>query len=274
MRRHVNDDSVAALLDDFEAECDDVGRVLSSVDPGAWTLPTPADRWTIRDQVSHLSLSDAAGVLAATRPDEFASGAKALLARITAERPGEPRGADDPAGAGDLAAEWRTHRVELIEALRALPPDTRLPWFGPPMSVRSFVTARLMETWAHGLDIAEALAHAGLAEVPAPTDRLRHVCHLGVLTRGWSYTVRGLDAPTTPVHVDLVLPSGTPWTAGDPDASDTVTGAALDFCLVVAQRRNVADTALSVRGSDAGAWLAIAQCFAGRASLPPAPSSG
>ena len=141
------------------------------------------------------------------------------------------------------------------------------------MSVPSFATARLMEHWAHGQDVAAALIDGGVLHpgaIPAPTDRLRHICHLGVATRGWSYTVRDLDPPAGDVRVELVLPSGAEWTAGPADATDRVTGPALDFCLVVTQRRNAAATDLVVRGGAAEAWLAIAQCFAGRPSLPPA----
>ena len=137
------------------------------------------------------------------------------------------------------------------------------------MSVRSFATARLMETWAHGQDVVDALG----ATRP-PTDRLRHIAYIGFSTRGWSYAVRGRDAPTAPVRVELTLPSGETWTAGDEGARERVTGGAEDFCLVVTQRRNVADTALDVVGDAAAEWMSIAQCFAGGPTQGPPPSRG
>ncbi|MEO7556235.1 MAG: maleylpyruvate isomerase family mycothiol-dependent enzyme, partial [Acidimicrobiales bacterium] len=148
-----------------------------------------------------------------------------------------------------------------------------LPWYGPPMSVRSFATARLMETWAHGQDILDGLTAAGAPAERPPTDRLRHLCRLGWSTRLWSYAVRGAEPPIESVRVELTLPSGTPWNAGDDDATSIVRGSAEDFCLVVTQRRNVADTALDVNGDAASSWMAIAQCFAGPPTLPPAPGS-
>ena len=48
-------------------------------------------------------------------------------------------------------------------------------------------TARLMETFAHGRDVADALG----AHARAATARLRHVCHLGVRTRGFAYLING-----------------------------------------------------------------------------------
>jgi uncharacterized protein (TIGR03084 family) len=142
-------------------------------------------------------------------------------------------------------------------------PGARLAWYGPPMSVRSFATARLMEAWAHGTDVVDGLVAAGRAAERPPTDRLRHVCHLGFVTRGWSYAVRGREAPAGDVRVELVLPSGAPWTAGPAEADDVVRGPAVDFCLVVTQRRPVGATGLTVEGPLAADWLAIAQCFAG-----------
>jgi uncharacterized protein (TIGR03084 family) len=165
--------------------------------------------------------------------------------------------------ATDVLGWWRTSRAAMVDATRTLPEGARVPWFGPPMAVRSFVSARLMETWAHGCDVADAL---GARRVP--TSRLRHVAHLGVRTRAFSYVVRGREPPATPVRVTLTGPAGELW-AWDDDASvtDSVQGPALDFCLVVTQRRNIADTALVVTGEDAAEWMSLAQAFAG----PPGP---
>ena len=147
----------------------------------------------------------------------------------------------------------------MVDVFRALDPKTRLPWYGPAMAAPSFATARLMETWAHGQDIADTF---GI--VRTPTDRLKHVAHIGVRARAFSYVTNGREVPADDIRVALISPNGETWSWND-DAGDdnTVTGPALDFCLLVTQRRNVADTALVVTGPLAEDWLGIAQAFAG-----------
>jgi uncharacterized protein (TIGR03084 family) len=142
------------------------------------------------------------------------------------------------------------------------------------MGAASFLSARIMETWTHGQDVVDAARGAGVAVDRPDTDRLRHVAELGVRTRGWSYLVRGLEPPPGPVSVELVAPSGARWTWGPADAADTVRGPAVDFCLVVTQRRHLLDTDLDVSGRLASEWMAIAQAFAGTATTGPAPSAG
>jgi uncharacterized protein (TIGR03084 family) len=134
----------------------------------------------------------------------------------------------------------------------------RIPWYGADMSITSAVTARLMETWAHGQDIADALAIRR-----EPTDRLRSIAHLGVATRPFSFRLRGLPVPQEEVTVELIAPSGEVWRWGDSKAAQRVTGTALDFCLVVTQRRHLADTALTIVGDGAARWMSVAQAFAG-----------
>jgi len=140
----------------------------------------------------------------------------------------------------------------------ALDAGTTLPWYGPPMSAASSVTARLMETWAHGQDVVDAVG-----AIREPTSRLRNVAHLGVATYGWSHRVHGQEPPTTPVRVELTAPDGAQWTWGPADAADRVTGSALNFCLLVTQRRHRADLALVANGPVADRWLDVAQAFAG-----------
>ncbi|MHA3701852.1 TIGR03084 family metal-binding protein [Jatrophihabitans sp. YIM 134969] len=251
-----------ALLDDLAAESADLDAVLASLDVVQWSLPTPAEGWSVADQVSHLAYFDDTATLAVTDPDRFRAEAATLVGggtdfpdRIAA------RHHDDPPA--DLLAWFRSSRAALLATFRDVDLGARLPWYGPDMGPASSLTARLMETWAHGQDVVDAL---GLAR-PATT-RLRHVADLGVRTRGFAFALRGRPAPETPVRVELTGPTGEPWAWGPPDAVDRVTGTALDFCLVVAQRRHVTDTDLEVRGPAATAWIGIAQVFAG------APSDG
>ena len=175
-----------------------------------------------------------------------------------------------PDGTGDLAeelaatppaqllADWRTTRAGLHAALRSVPSGRKLLWFGPPMSAASMATARLMETWAHGLDVADAL---GVAVKPSP--RLRSIAHLGVRTRDFAFTVHGLTPPAEPFRVELTAPGGDVWSWGPADAAQRVTGPALDFCYLVTQRRARSELDLTAVGADAQRWLQIAQAFAG-----------
>ena len=252
---------LAGLLADLAAETADLDAMLAPVPAAAWRTPTPAAGWTIADQVSHLAFFDEAAVQSATDPARF----RAESAALTALGDGFPdqvaaRYRDLPGT--DLLAWFRRARAELLAVFGAIDPGARLPWYGPDMSPASAVTARLMETWAHGLDIADAL---GITR--APTARLRHIAYLGVRTMGFSFALRGLPAPVRPVRVDLSAPDGTTWTWGPPEAADRVTGPALDFCLLVTQRRHRADTAVRATGPVAGQWLDVAQAFAG----PPGP---
>ncbi|QYG93814.1 TIGR03084 family protein [Iamia sp. SCSIO 61187] len=245
-----------ALVADLEAETDDLLALLAPLGPPDWDRPTPAEGWLIRDQVSHLAFFDDAAVQALVDPDGFRTAAAEVMGR----------GPDFP---DQVAADARTldatavHRwfVGAREALVAsfvdADPSARLPWFGPDMSSASSVTARLMETWAHGQDVADAL---GVERTP--TARLRHIAHLGVATRAHSYRLRRRDVPASPVRVEVDAPDGTLWAWGEPDAGERVTGPALDLCLVVTQRRHHEDTAL-VATEGARDWLGIAQAFAG-----------
>jgi len=157
-----------------------------------------------------------------------------------------------------LLTEWRALRGVLNDALEAVPDGTKLPWFGPPMSPASMATARLMETWAHGQDVADAL---GIERTP--TARLRHVAHLAVRTRGFAYAMHDREPPEADVRVELAAPDGTTWSYGPEGAEQTVTGSALDFCLLAVQRTHRDDTDLVATGPDADEWLDVIQAFAG-----------
>jgi uncharacterized protein (TIGR03084 family) len=243
-----------AICDDLEAEHADLDAVVTAASPADLERPTPAAGWAVRDQISHLWFFDQRAVMAVSDAEAFEADKVALFA------PG-----DDPAIAAgraldgaELLARWRDERKAMVGVLRALDPKARIPWYGPAMGARSFATARLMETWAHGQDVADAL---GVTRVP--TDRLRHVAHIGVGARPFSYATNQRDLPEGAIRVELASPGGDTWTWGPEDATDVVAGPALDFCLVVTQRRHVDDTALVVTGPLAKDWIAIAQAFAG-----------
>jgi uncharacterized protein (TIGR03084 family) len=254
--------SVTELIRDLRGVQDRLVDVLEPLTPEQWRTPTPAEGWDVRDQVAHVALVEEYAVTALGDPEAFAL----LVAESVADPDGfEARLCERgrTLDGEELLARWRsaaaTLRALLADPARGLlEPGTRIAWFGPSMGVRSFLTARLMETWSHGQDVRDALG--------APPDAggaLRHVAHLGVTTRGWSHVVRGLDPDPEPVAVRLLGPDGEEWTWGPSDASSAVAGTALDFCLVVTQRRHWHDTDLVATGAAARQWLDIAQAFAG-----------
>jgi uncharacterized protein (TIGR03084 family) len=168
----------------------------------------------------------------------------------------------------ELHARWRALLGRLCDALAATDPEQRLPWVGPSMKPRMFATARQMETWAHGWEIYDLLARPRTC-----TDRLRNVATIGVRTFGWTFANRKIEPPGPPPRVELRAPSGALWTWNEDNATDLVAGDAVEFCQVVTQVRNVADTRLQVEGPVATRWMAIAQCFAGPPAEPPPPGT-
>jgi uncharacterized protein (TIGR03084 family) len=250
-------EALDGLVDDLEAESAALDALVAGRDAEDWTLATPAPGWSIAHQIGHLLWTDRVALTSIT--DE------AAFAEILAAAGADPDGFVD-AAAEDLArrppaellAQWRDTRAALHQALREVPGGRRLQWFGPPMSAASMATARLMETWAHGLDVADALGVS-----VASTDRLRAVAHLGVRTRDFAFAVHGLTPPAEPFRVELSAPDGGVWTWGPEDAAQRVSGPALDFCCLVTQRRPRGELAVRAEGEDATQWLQIAQAFAG-----------
>ncbi len=247
------------LLRDLADEHADLDRIVAAIGAAGWDRPTPAEGWAVRDQISHLAFFDGTATQAVVDPAGFASALDELRSTEDASAYLDQALAPGRAmGTADLLRWWRAERRALLAASRDLDPKARLPWYGPPMSAMSFLSARLMETWAHGQDVVDAL---GVQRIP--TLRLRHVAEIGVRARPWSYVVRGREVPPGEVQVDLVGPGGERWRWGDPSAPDAIRGPALDFCLVAVQRRHPADTDLVAEGALAEEWLAIAQAFAG-----------
>lgn len=252
---------------DLDAECRDLAALVEPLDATGWARPTAFHGWSAWDEIAHLLYFDEAALQAIESPDEFSRDAAILRTRMDADEPisAIARARFGPLDGPALLSLWRATSARLVARLGALDAKARLPWYGPTMSARSFATARLMETWAHGQDVWDALGRLRPA-----TARLRHIAHLGVSTYGWSFTNRRLEVPAPQPFVELAAPDGETWRWGEPSQAHRVRGSATDFCLVVTQRRNVADTALVAEGEPARRWLLIAQCFAGPPADPPA----
>jgi uncharacterized protein (TIGR03084 family) len=251
-------DVMAAICADLRAEVADLRRPLSGLDVEAWDLPTPAEGWSVRDQIGHLAYYDEKALFALRDPEAFTAEVASLAERgIDAlEREHLARGrACTP---GEILDWWSEANAALITAFSDISKDARVVWYGPAMGARSMVTARIMETWAHGQDVRDAL---GITEIP--TGRLRHVCHIAVRARPYAFVANGLTPPAAEVRVELTAPDGEVWTWGGEAASDRVTGSALGFALLATQRRHRADVDVHASGEAAEQWLDIAQAFAG-----------
>lgn len=247
-------DQVVADLDAMSADLDDI---VAGLTPGQWALSTPSAGWTIAHQIAHLAWTDEAATSSITDPGRFDEILRAAVDDVTgfvdsSAENGAQRSPDE------ILARWRSARTELAHGLLGVPDGTKIRWFGPPMSASSMATARLMETWAHGLDVADALGGT-----LAVTDRLKAIVHIGVRTRDFAYAVNAKIPPVDPFRFEIVAPSGAMWTWGPPEATDVVRAPALDFCQLVTQRRALADLEVTLIGADAHEWASIAQCFAG-----------
>ncbi|MBV6700860.1 TIGR03084 family metal-binding protein [Kitasatospora aureofaciens] len=255
------EDVLRGLLADLRAESAVLDALVAELPAAEWARPTPAEGWTIAHQIAHLAWTDDWTNCSARDGDAFTAaigshfGSLLAAGRDPVEEGAAEGSTEEPHA---LLARWRAGREDVQAALAAAPADVRLPWFGPPMKPTSMVTARLMETWAHGQDVADAL---GVTREPSA--RLRHIAHLGLRTLGFAFTLHGRPAPQDPIRLELTAPDGTLWALGPAGAADLVSGPALDFCLLVTQRRHPDDLALTATGPTATAWLPIAQVFAG-----------
>jgi uncharacterized protein (TIGR03084 family) len=255
--------------DDFLAESEALHALLAKLTPEEFRQPTAFKGWTLDDVVGHLHMWNWAADLSLQDGNAFMAFFESVSAEVhegglAAFEKKWLDGLEGPA----LLAAWREFYRPMAERFGAADPSARVTWAGPSMSVRSSITARLMETWAHGQAIYDVL---GI--VRRNTDRIRNIAVLGVNTYAWTFRVRRLEAPSPVPYVTLTAPSGAVWSFGEASSDERIEGPAEEFCQVVTQTRNIADTKLRVTGPNATAWMAVAQCFAGRAEQPPPPGT-
>jgi len=258
-------DVLDSVLADLIAETEQLESWVTPIDDVDWTVITTPEGWTVSHQIAHLAWTDQASLTAINGGEPF----DALMALAM----------NDPFGFVDAETEewsklppneqlarWREGRAHLAEALRGVPEGTKIPWFGPAMSPTSMVTARFMETWGHGHDVAE-----GLGRTYPQNDRCKHVCHIGVRARTNAYAMRGAQDPGDDIRVELTAPSGAVWTWGGEEAENRVTGQAYDFALLATRRRQRDDVDVHAEGSSADKFLDVVQAFAGMSGNDPKP---
>lgn len=254
---------------DFCDESEALHTILEPLPESAYTVPTQFNGWTIDDILQHLHHFNIMADRSLNEPERFdAEFAEIFELRKTLTFVETSNRLLGGIKGRDLLDAWRGYYLDMTPRFAAADPKQRLKWAGPDMSARSSITARLMETWAHGQEIYDLL---GLTR--ENTDRIRNIAHLGVSTFGWTFVNRGQPVPEPQPYVRLDAPSGGTWEWGAASSDECVAGRAEEFCQVVCQTRNIADTALAVTGPVATEWMAKAQCFAGSPKNPPPPGT-
>jgi uncharacterized protein (TIGR03084 family) len=252
---------------DFRDESEALYELLESLPDADFDRATLFKEWTINQVIGHLHLWNQAAELTLRDPAAFLEFGAKVMASVAS---GGLRNFEDQWLAGRrgraLLVEWRAFFGPMAGRFAAADPRQRVKWAGPDMSVRSSITARLMETWAHGQAVYDLLGVHRRDE-----DRIRSIAQLGVNTFGWTFRNRGLVVPEQVPRLRLTAPSGDTWEWNVETSTDRIYGTATEFCQVVTQTRNVADTGLEVSGDVARQWMSIAQCFAGPPENPPAP---
>ncbi len=255
---------------DFREESDALYQLLEPIAADDYQRKTQFKDWTINDVLGHLHMWNWAADISLNDSDAFEKFLASLIEALTTGTSLQDFEGNWRKGLNnkELLQEWRSFYIKTSKLFEEADPKLRVKWFGPDMSVRSSITARLMETWAHGQEVYDMLG-----VVRKNRDRIKNIAVLGVNTFGWTYTNRSMDTPKDKPYVKLTAPSGEIWEWNDPSTDNLVEGAAEDFCQVVTHVRNIGDTSLNVVGETATQWMSIAQCFAGPAVDPPKPGT-
>jgi len=253
--------------EDFRAESAALHALLKDVDRARFDEPTQFKDWSIKTVLEHLCFWNQMVKYQLTDEAELIATLKQIGQAKGGMRAYEALHFSGVSSEIVLDAWWEGVQ-ETADAFAKCDPKMRLKWAGPDMSARSSITARLMETWAHGQEVYD---HLGVRR--ENKDRIQNIVILGVNTYGWTYKTRRETPPGPMPYLVLTAPSGDVWTYGEANDTSRIEGRAEDFCQVVTQVRNVADTELVLTGPIAKDWMSKAQCFAGAAHPPPAPGT-
>ena len=254
---------------DFKEESDALYGLLSTLEDADFAQPTQFKGWTLNDVLEHLHMWNWAANESHADEANFVAFLQDVMGSAAdgGMKAYERKWINGLSGRALLEA-WHTFYTDMSARFTQIDPKKRLKWAGPDMSARSSISARLMETWAHGQEVFD---HLGVVRQDA--DRIRSIAVLGTNTFGWTYATRKQTPPGPMPYVRLTAPSGDIWEFGTPSEAERVDGNASEFCQVVTQVRNIADTQLQVTGEGAQDWMSKAQCFAGGPETPPAPGT-
>lgn len=246
------------ILKDLIDEQETLDQFLTTLSEFQWDVPSPAEGWFLRDSVAHIAHID--DVAVSVLKEDFSSLKEASELGADFNEKGLQKGRS--LSPYQILCWWRASRAILVNELSKCDPKKRIPWFAMSMGTRAFATARLMETWAHGLDCFDSVKAES-----RDTDRLRHIAFLAYIARPFAYQINGFPPPKTPLRLELILPSGIPWVKGSEEAKDRIRGQCGEFCRVAVRRRNWLDMNLEIEGEEANRFIQIVQTYAG----PPGP---
>ncbi|MER7015275.1 TIGR03084 family metal-binding protein [Saccharopolyspora sp. NPDC000359] len=248
-----------AVISATKADAMEVQELLSDLDPSEWATPTPAPGWTIAHQVAHLAATFQRAGLAASDPAAFAE----IMEHAHPEFDKEVEAVMRPyleLPPSELLHRWHEEMTTASDALAAVPPGEVVQWLVNPLPPAVLASGGMMELFAHGQDIADALG-----KPIKRTDRIAHLVGFVVHTRPFGYLARGMTPPADDFRFEVTGPSGALWTFGPEDAAQRIEGPALDLCLLAARRRHHADLSLVATGEHAEQWLRLAQAYRGPA---------
>jgi uncharacterized protein (TIGR03084 family) len=232
------------ILADLVAEQQSLDQSLQRAPDRDWKQKT-GNGWNVQETIAYLAWTEQHSAAILDEHGDLDAFAAAGVAEGKKKRPQE------------VIEWWRFSRADVVEALSKLRGDERIDWVEGDVSAKTFATARLADTWAHGLDILTALDK----EI-VDTPRLVHVAFLGWATLPHAFGAAGEDYPE-PIRVELVGPGYARWVFGPEDSSQIVRGNAADWCRVVVRRMDADDAEnLSATGEVAETALEVANVFA------------
>jgi uncharacterized protein (TIGR03084 family) len=254
---------IDGILTALAEQVDELDGLVAGLDEDGFALPSGCPGWSISDVLLHLSQTNEMAVASAER--RFTEEVAAFRNRGGAAPPGAT--VDDLAGRAvaadrgrpgkEVYDRWRASSAAQAAALGACEAGARLTWVAGDLAAITLATTRLAETWIHSGDVA-----AGLSRELTPAARLRPIARLAWRTLPYAFARAGKTL-SGPVALRLTAPDGTTWEF-DPDEPPltTVSGLALEFCLVAARRIAPTETALTTTGPDGADVLDLVRTFA------------
>ena len=250
----------SSVFEDLDRQHDELGRLAASLDEAAWSAPTRCEGWSVSDVLLHLAQTDELVIAGCT-------GEATEVVRFFSPEMEGVENVDDAAGLAvqnergaapaELLVRWRTAADRSRQLLRDRPDGQRIPWVIGDLPARTLATTRLSESWIHTGDIAEAVGKEAAVD-----DRLWHITRLAWRTLPYAFTRAGAPVPG-PVSLELAAPSGDTWSfEPDEPVATTITGTALDWCLLAARRRPADQTDLVATGPDGDSVLSLARTYA------------